>query len=151
MNLYDQLTTDLKTALRKQDEVRKSAIRMALSALQYARVAKNADLTDEEMLAALQKEVKQRQEAIVEFKRGGRDDLVAREVAEIEILEPYLPKMLSREEIADAARAVIAEIGASSPKQMGQVMRVLMPRVHGQADGRLVNEVVGELLSGKTG
>ena len=151
MNLYDQLTTDLKTALRKQDEVRKSAIRMALSALKYARVAKNADLTDEEMSAVLQKEVKQRQEAIVEFKRGGRDDLVAQESAEIEILQPYLPKMLSREEIAGIARAVIVEVGALSPKQMGQVMRVLMSRVHGQADGRLVNEVVKELLSQETG
>jgi len=151
MNVYDQLMADLKTALREQDELRKGTIRMALSALKYARVAKNADLTDEEMFAVLQKEVKQRQEAIVEFKRGGRDDLAAQESAEIGILEPYLPKMLSREEIAEVARAAIAEVGASSPKQMGQVMRVLMPRVHGQADGRLVNEVVKELLSGKTG
>jgi len=137
--------------LREQDGPRKSGIRMALSALQYARVAKNADLTDGEMLAVLQKEVKQRQEAIVEFKRGGRDDLVAEELVQIRILEPYLPKMLSREEIAQMARAVITEVGASSPKQMGQVMRVLMPRVHGQADGRLVNEVVKELLGGGTG
>jgi uncharacterized protein YqeY len=151
MNVYDQLMADLKTALREQDKLRKGTIRMALSALKYARVAKNADLTDEEMFAVLQKEVKQRQEAIVEFKRGGRDDLAAQESAEIGILEPYLPKMLSREEIAEVARAAIAEVGASSPKQMGQVMRVLMPRVHGQADGRLVNEVVKELLSGKTG
>ena len=75
----------------------------------------------------------------------------AQESAEIGILEPYLPKMLSREEIAEVARAAIAEVGASSPKQVGQVMRVLMPRVHGQADGRLVNEVVKKLLSGKTG
>jgi uncharacterized protein YqeY len=151
MNVYDQLMADLKTALREQDELRKGTIRMALSALKYARVAKNADLTDEEMFAVLQKEVKQRQESIVEFKRGGRDDLVAQESAEIGILEPYLPKMLGREEIAEVARAVISEVGASSSKQMGQVMRVLMPRVHGQADGRLVNEVVKELLSGKTG
>ena len=151
MNVYDQLMADLKMALREQDELRKGTIRMALSALKYARVAKNADLTDEEMSAVLQKEVKQRQEAIVEFKRGGRDDLVAQESAEIEILQPYLPKILSREEIAGIARTVIAEVGALSPKQMGQVMRVLMSRVHGQADGRLVNEVVKELLSQETG
>ena len=151
MNVYDQLMADLKTALREQDELRKGTIRMALAALKYARVAKNADLTDEEMLAVLQKEVKQRQESIVEYKRGGRDDLVAQETAEIGILEPYLPKMMDRQEIAEAARAAIAEVGADNPKQMGQVMRVLMPRVHGRADGRLVNEIVRELLSGKPG
>ena len=151
MNVYDQLMADLKTALREQDELRKGTIRMALAALKYARVAKNADLTDEEMFAVLQKEVKQRQESIVEYKRGGRDDLVAQETAEIGILEPYLPKMMDRQEIAEAARAAIAEVGADNPKQMGQVMRVLMPRVHGRADGRLVNEIVRELLSGKPG
>ena len=151
MNVYDQLMADLRTALREQDELRKGTIRMALAAIKYARVAKNADLTDEEMLAVLQKEVKQRQESIVEYKRGGRDDLVAQETAEIGILEPYLPKMMDRQEIAEAARAAIAEVGADNPKQMGQVMRVLMPRVHGRADGRLVNEIVRELLSGKPG
>ncbi len=149
MNVYDQLMADLKTALREQDELRKGTIRMALSALKYARVAKNADLTDEEMFSVLQKEVKQREELIVEYKRGGRDDLVAQESAEIGILRPYLPRMLDREQIAEVARTAIAEVGASSLKEMGQVMRVLMPRVRGQADGRLVNEMVRELLSGK--
>jgi len=147
MSIYDQLMADLKTALRAQDELRKTTIRMSLAALKNARVDKNADLTNEEMVAVLSKEVKQRRDAIVEYEKGERDDLVARELAEIEILKPYLPRMLNEDEIAELAREAIAATGASSPKEMGQVMRALMPRVKGAADGRLVNQVVRSLLT----
>ena len=147
MSIHDQLMDDLKAALRDHDELRKTTIRMALAALKNARVDKNADLTDEEMVAVLNKEVKQRRDAIVEYERGARDDLVARELAEIEILNPYLPRMLDEKEISELAREVIAETGASSLKEIGQVMRTLMPRVKGKADGRLVNQVVKRLLN----
>ena len=146
MRIHDQLMADLKTALRDQDELRKTTIRMALAALKNARVDKNADLTNEEMVAVLSKEVKQRRDSIIEYEKGERDDLVARELAEIEIIKPYLPRMLDEEEIAELAREVIAATGASSPKEMGQVMRALMPRVKGAADGRLVSQVVKKLL-----
>lgn len=151
MSTQDQLMADLRTALRDRDELRKGTIRMALAAMKNAQVAKNADLTDEEMIGVLSKEVKQRRGAILEFEKGGRDDLVAQESAEIEILQQYLPVMLSRDEVVKMAREAIVEIGASGPKQMGLVMRALMPRVQGRADGRMVSEVVRQLLVNPTG
>ena len=147
MNIQEQLMIDLKNALRSKDELRKTTIRMALAALKNARVAKNADLTENEMAVVLRKQVKQRQDSISDYQKGGRDDLVAQESAEIEILESYLPQMLDRDEIVSLAGQAIAETGASSPRQMGQVMRVLMPRVQGRADGRMVSEIVRELLA----
>ncbi|MFN2131876.1 MAG: GatB/YqeY domain-containing protein [Anaerolineae bacterium] len=147
MDLQQQLMADLKTALREHDEVRKSAIRMAIAALKNARVAKNADLTEDEMVAALAQEVKQRRNAMAEFAKAGRDDLVTSESAELAVLEAYLPEALTEQEITELARQIIAETGASSPKQMGQVMSVLMPRVRGRADGRQVSQIVRELLA----
>ena len=147
MSLQDRLMADLKAALRDKDETRKNAIRMALAALKNARVDKNADLTEEEVIAVLAKEVKQRRETLEEFEKVGRDDVVAAESAAIEILQGYMPQMLSEDEIAGLAHRAIAETGASGPKQMGQVMRVLMPQVQGRADGRKVSEIVRSLLS----
>ena len=147
MNIQEQMRIDLKDALRARDKLRKNTIRMTLAALKNARVAKNADLTEGEAMAVLRKEVKQRHDAISEFRKGNRADLVAQESAEIEILERYLPQMMGRDQILSLAREVIAETGASSPRQMGQVMRALMPRVQGQADGRMVSEIVKELLA----
>ncbi|MBN1581211.1 MAG: GatB/YqeY domain-containing protein [Anaerolineae bacterium] len=146
MGVQEELMADLKNAMRTKDTDAKRAIRMALAELKNARVAKNADLAEEEMIAVLQKQVRQCQDAIVEYKKGGRDDLVAEAETEIQILERYLPAMMSRDEVASIAREAIAEIGASSPKQMGQVMRVLMSRVEGRADGRMVSQVVKEML-----
>lgn len=148
MNIQDQLMSDLKDALRSQDEAAKRTIRMALAALKNARVEKMADLTQEEMVAVLQRQVRQCEDAILDYQRGGRGDLVAEAQAEIAILKRYLPQMMGRDEIAALAREVIAQLGANSPRQMGQVMRELMPRVQGRADGKLVNEVVRELLAG---
>jgi uncharacterized protein YqeY len=138
---------DLKVALRARDAMRKGTIRMALAALKNARVAKNADLTEQEEIVVLSKEAKQLKDAIVEYKRGNREDLVAEASAQIEILQEYLPEELSHQEIVELAREAIVETGATVPKQMGQVMRVLMPRMRGRADGRMVSEVVRELLA----
>lgn len=147
MSIQDRLMSDLKTALRDQDELNKRTIRLALAALKNARVDKNADLTEEEEITVLSKEVKQRRDSISEYEKGGRDDLVREEMAEMEILQRYLPRMLERDEVVELARQVIAETGASSPQAMGQVMRELMPRVQGRADGRMVSEVVRQLLA----
>lgn len=149
MSIYDQLMADLKTALRERDELRKSTIRMALAALKNARVEKNADLTEEEMIAVLNRQVRRRRDSIKEYQKGNRPDLAEREAAEIEILQQYLPRALSEDEIIALAREAIAETGASTPRQMGQVMRVLMPRLRGRADGRRVSEIVRRLLSGQ--
>ncbi len=147
MDLQEQLRADLKTALREQDPVRKSAVRMAIAALKNARVEKNADLTEDEMMAALAKEVKQRRNAMAEFERAGRQDLVASELAELAVLESYLSEALSEEEIVELARQAIVETGADSPRHMRQVMGALMPRVRGRADGRQVSQIVRELLT----
>ena len=147
MSIQEQLRADLKTAMREKDETRKTTIRMALAALKNAQVAKNAELSPEDEMVVLSKETKQLKDASVEFERGGREDLVSDATAQIEILKQYLPQMLGRDEISQLAQAAIAESGASSPKQMGQVMRILIPQVRGRADGREVSEIVRKLLS----
>lgn len=146
MGIQDQLRQDLKDAMRAKDVLRKRAIRMGLAAIKNAQVDKNAELTEDEVVAVLNKRVRQLRDAIVDFEMGKRDDLVQEATAEITFLQPYLPQSLEREEIAELARQAIEETGATSPKQMGQVMRVLMPQVQGKADGRMVSEVVQTLL-----
>jgi uncharacterized protein YqeY len=150
MNLKDKLTEDLKQTMRHRDEQRKSTLRLVMAAIKNAEIEKRRELTEEELLAVIAKEAKQRRESIAEFERGGRQDLVDREKAELQILLAYLPEQLSREEIAAQARQIIAEVGAASPAQMGQVMRQLMPLMQGKADGKLVSQVVKELLIGRT-
>jgi uncharacterized protein YqeY len=147
MGLKERLQNDLKEALRARDEPRKLVIRMALAAITNAEVAQGGDLDDAGVAAVLQKQVRQRQDTIAELRQADRPDMLARDEAELAILEEYLPKLLSREEIAQEARQVMSEAGATGMAQMGAVMRELMPRLKGRADGRLVNEVVRELLS----
>jgi len=148
MNLKERLDADLKEAMRSGDQARKLALRAVKTAVRQAEVAgeKARTLSEQEVLAIIAKEAKRRREAIVEFEKGGRQDLVEKERAELAVLEAYLPKQLTREEIVERARRVIAEVGATSPRQMGLVMRPLMEELRGLADGRLVNQVVQELL-----
>ena len=148
MSLKRQLQEDLKVALRARDERRKSVIRMGLAAIVNAEVEHGGDLDDEDVVSVLRKEARQRLDTLAELRDAGRQDLLAEEEAELEILEGYLPQLLSREEIAEEARQVIAEVGATGMKQMGAVMRQLMSNLKGRADGRIVNQVVRELLSG---
>jgi uncharacterized protein YqeY len=151
MSIEQKLRDDLKTAMRERDAMRKTTIRLTLAALKNAQVAKNAGLTEDEEIAVLSKETKQLRDAIVEFERGKRGDLVAEATAQIEILQEYLPQALSEREVIELARAAIAETGAATPKQMGQVMRVLMPQVRGRADGKVVSQIVSALLAGREG
>jgi uncharacterized protein YqeY len=147
MTLKERLNEDLREALRSRDEMRKTTIRLALSSVHNAEIAGGAALDDEGVITVLAKEVKQRRESIEEFKKGGRQDLVDKEQAELDILSTYLPQQMSREEIEAAARKVIAETGASGPRDKGKVMPALMQAVRGKANGALVNAVVTELLS----
>ncbi|MBC8249549.1 MAG: GatB/YqeY domain-containing protein [Anaerolineales bacterium] len=150
MSLRDKLTEDLKNAIRQGDENRKSTLRLAIAAIKNAEIEKRRELEEGELLAIIAKEAKQRHESIAQFERGSRQDLVDREEAELQILLAYLPEQLSREEIEAKARQIIEEVGATSPAQMGEVMRRLMPQMQGKADGKLVSQVVKELLIGKT-
>jgi len=146
MGLRDQLQQDLQNAMRARDEHRKAALRMVLLEVQLAE-AERGTLSDADVLALIQKEIKRRTEALDMFRQGGRADLEANELVELEILKGYLPAALSPEALTGLARAAIAEVGATSIADMGKVMQVLMPRVRGQADGRLVNQIVRDLLS----
>jgi uncharacterized protein YqeY len=148
MSLKRQLQEDLKDALRARDERRKSVIRMGLAAIANAEVEHGGELDDADVVSVLRKEARQRLDTVAELRDVGRSDFLAKEEAELEILEGYLPQLLSREEIAEEARQVIADVGATGMGQMGLVMRQLMSKLKGRADGRIVNQVVRELLSG---
>ena len=111
-------------------------------------MAKRRDLSDEELSGVLAKQAKMRRESIEAFAKGGRDELVAKETAELKIIEGYLPQQMTRDEIVTLARAAIAETGATGPAEQGKVMQKLMPQVKGKAEGKTVSEVVGSLLKG---
>ncbi|MFQ5472782.1 MAG: GatB/YqeY domain-containing protein [Dehalococcoidia bacterium] len=147
MSLKDQLSEDLKDALRQQDEVRKTTVRMAMTAIKNAEVESGKPLDDQGVIAVLAKEAKQRRDSVEAFKDAGREDLVDKENAELQILEAYLPETMGRDDIIAAAKEAIATVGAIGPADKGKVMSTLMPKLAGRAEGREINEVVTELLS----
>ena len=147
MSLKEQLANDLKDAIRQRDESRKIAIRMTTSAIKNAEIERGAALSEADVLTLVSKEAKQRRESIVEFEKADRRDLVEKERAELEVLQSYLPARVSRDEIAKAAREVIAEVGAGGLRDKGKVMPVIIGRLAGRAEGREINEVVTELLA----
>lgn len=149
MKIEDRLREDLYQAMRDGDTVRKSSIRMLRAAIVVERKAgeQQQDLTEEEVQAVIAKQVRQRRESIAVFTEAGRSDLAEKEVQELQILLEYLPKQMTREELISAAQEAIARIQATGPGQIGAVMRELMPKVKGRADGRIGNQVVRELLA----
>jgi len=144
--LKTKLNDDLRQALRSGDSLRCSVIRMLLSAMNYSEIAKQATLTDSDILGVIAREIKQRKESIEAYKQANRPELAAKEEAEMAILKAYLPAQMSRDEITSLAKQTIAEVGASGPRDKGKVMGKLMPQVKGKADGQEVNAVVDELL-----
>jgi uncharacterized protein YqeY len=151
VSLTDQLQAEMKTAMRSGDTLRRDTLRMAMAAAQNAAKDKRAPLTDEETIEVLGREVKKRRESIDAYESAGRDDLAAKERAEIDILAPYLPEQLGEEEIRALAREVVAASGATSPKDMGRVMSGLMPTLKGRADGKTVSRIVNEELARAAG
>jgi uncharacterized protein YqeY len=149
MTLEEQLAADLKEAMRSGDETRKLAIRSVKTAITEAKVSGTEArvLTDQDVLAIIAKQIKQRRDSAAEFAKGGRIDLVAKEEAEIAVLQPYLPEQLDDEAIRQRAEAVIAELGATDLKGMGPVMKRLSAELRGRADGQAINRIVRELLS----
>ncbi len=138
---------DLKEAMKSGDKGRVAVIRMARAAIKNAEIAKGRDLDNSEVVDALSKEVKQRNESIDELKKANRPELLEKEEKALSILKDYLPEQMSDEEIAEAARKVIDEVGATTPREKGKVMSELMPDLKGKADGRLISEVIDRLLS----
>ena len=147
MSLKEKLANDLKDAIRQRDESRKIAIRMTIAAIKNAEIERRAALSEADVLTIVSREAKQRRESIAEFEKADRSDLVEKEQAELKVLQSYLPAQVSRDEIAKAAREVIAEVGAGGPSDKGKVMPVLISRLAGRAEGREINEVVTELLA----
>jgi uncharacterized protein YqeY len=144
--MLDRLRDDLKTAMKKRDEVTVRVLRMVLADIHNREIAAGAELEEAEILVALRKAVKLRSEAAEQFEAGGREEMAAAERAEIEVLEAYLPQMLSDEELVTAVDEVIADVGATSMADMGKVMGALMERHQGRIDGRAANEVVRSKL-----
>jgi hypothetical protein len=147
MSLKDRLAEDLKDAIRGGDERRKIAIRLVVAGVKNAEVAQGAPLDDSGVLKVISKEANRRRESIDQFRKGNRPDLVALEETELAILQTYLPPAMSRDEIVQAARAVIDQVGARGPADKGKVMPVLIGQLAGRAEGREINEVVTQLLA----
>lgn len=147
MSLRDSLQSDMKNALRSGDKDRLSVIRLVLAAVKNAEIDAGHPLTDEEILALISREVKQRKEVLPDYEKSGRSDLVEKLTREINILLGYLPPQLSEDELRRIIRETAAEIGPIGPKEMGKLMGALMPKVKGRADGKLVQTLVKEFLS----
>jgi hypothetical protein len=148
MSLKEQLKQDTIDASKSGDNRKRDILRMVQAAIKQVEIDDRVTLDDAGVEQVLTKQAKQRRESIAEYTKAGRDDLVEQEQYELEIIEAYLPQMMSREEIEVLVKQAIADTGATSSKDMGKVMGKLMPQVKGKADGRLVNEVVRDLLPG---
>jgi uncharacterized protein len=146
--IADAIRSEMTTAWKAGQTERRDALRLLISSLENARIEAGGPLDDDAALLVLQKEAKQRRDSITEYEKANRADLVAKEEIELTVIEEFLPAQLSDDELRTLARAVIAEAGASGVGDVGKVMRPLMERVAGRADGRRANEIARELLAG---
>ncbi len=149
MNLKEQLRADMATAMRDGDNDKRNTLRMLLAAVKQTEVDDQVTLDDAGVQAVLTKQAKQRRESIADYEKAGRTEMAANEQMELAFIESYLPQMMGKEEVRTLAAQVIAELGITDMKGMGQIMGRLMPQLKGQADGRIVNEVVRELLQNR--
>ena len=148
--LMSKIDVDLKKAMKEQDKIRMSVLRMLKTAINNKMIEKKVnELKDNDVIALIRKDVKRHQDSIEQFKKGKRDDLAKKEEAELEILKSYLPKEASPEEIKEIVKKVIGETGASSKKDFGKVMKASMEKLKGACDGKTVSSVINELLGSK--
>ncbi len=146
--LAERLLDDLKSAVRAGDATRREVLRFLRSDIHNVEIERGRPLTDEEIIGVIQRQIKQRRDAIEQFARGGRQDLVDAEQAQIDVLQEYLPPQMSYDEVLAAARDVIREVGATGPKDMGRVMPVVRERIGSRAEGRVIASAVREALGG---
>jgi len=147
MEIKKSIENDFKSAMKAGDEVTKRALRMVLASIKLAEVDQGHEITEQDILSILQKEIKSLREAIADAEKARRDDLIPGIEAEIKVLEQYTPQSLNEQEIIELAKGVIDEVGASSPQDMGKVMKELMPKIQGRAEGAVVSSQVRKLLS----
>lgn len=146
MALADQLKTDMKEAMKARDKARLSTVRMLMAAVKNATIEKGGDLSEDDELSLLASQAKRRRESIKAYDEGGREDLAKQERAELAVIETYLPQQLSKEEVEAIAKEVVAEVGATSKRDMGKVMGKLMPKLKGRFPGKQVGSIVNALL-----
>ena len=146
--MKEQLTADMKEAMKNKEKDRLAVIRMVRGAIRQQEIDGQKELGEDDVIAVISKGVKMRRDSIEEFQKGGREDLVEKTQAEIDVLMPYLPAQLSEEEVKELVKAAVEQTGAATPKDMGKVMGVLMPKVKGRADGKMVNNIVKSFLQG---
>jgi len=147
MDLFQRIEGDMRSALKSGEAAKLSVLRMLVSAVRMLGMEKNAkEIADGDVLQILQKQVKQRKESIVQFEKGNRRDLADKEAAELKILESYMPKQLGEEELLNIIKEVIAEAGTSAKSDIGKIMKLLMPKVAGKADGKTVNQLLMRFL-----
>ena len=147
MSLRQRLEADMKDAMRAREAERRDALRYVLSAVKNAEIEKRGELTEQEEIQLIRTQVKQRQDSIEQFRKGGREDLAEREEAQVKLLEVYLPQQMSDEELAAFVQQGIAETGAQGPKDMGKVMGALTKAANGRVDGRRLSAAVRDALS----
>jgi uncharacterized protein YqeY len=147
MSLLKKIDEDLIKALKAGEKEKTTVLRGLKSDLKYKQIEKKDELTDEDVVAVLNSCVKKIKDSIEQFEKGGREDLVAHEKVGLEIMQQYLPDQLGADELRELVTQAVAESGAKTPQQIGLVMKVLMPKVRGRADGKEVNRLVTELLS----
>ena len=146
--LTDKIAADMKEAMRTRDAPRLSTLRMLKSAIEYHKIAKKQEqLSDADVTAVIRKQIKQRQDSIEGFEKGGRADLVEKEKAELAVLKSYLPEDLSQAQVEEIIQATIAELGATSKADMGKVMKTVQEKIAGRADNRLVSQLVAAKLA----
>ncbi len=146
MGLREKIDADVKEALKSGAKDKVSTLRMLNAALKNKQIDKRRPLTDEEVIETVRSLIKQRKDSIEQFAKGNRQDLVDKETAEVKVLEGYLPQQLSREEVEAMVRNAIAQTGAQGSRDMGKVMKALIPMIGGRADGKLVSELVKNAL-----
>lgn len=147
--ILDKINEDYKNAVREKDENKKQTLNFLKSAIKYKEIelrSSSKELTDEEVISVIQKEIKKRKEAMELYEKGGRMDLYEKEKTELEILESYLPKQLTEDELKSIIKETIESVGAKSSSDIGKVMKELMPKVKGRADGSIVKKLVEETL-----
>ncbi len=147
MTLKERLQEDLKAAMLAHDTARATALRLLKAAIRNAEIEQRKELGDEGVLAVLEKVARQRRESIEAYRQGGREDLAAAEEMELRLIEAYLPQKMEEAEVRAIVAQAVAELGARSPADMGRVMKYLMDKLRGRADGRLVNALVREALA----
>ena len=147
MSLKEQINTEIKEAMKAKENAKRDALRLLSSAFKQIEVDERRELSDEDVIKIIQKQIKQRNDSITQYQTAGRDDLIEKELSEIAFYEPYLPKQLGDEELSSAIKAIISQVGAESMKDIGKVMGIASKELAGKVDGKRINECAKALLS----